>query len=104
MSYLQHSIQKQPYKGVLIKRRSEKTQNYTEHPCRSVISTVLQSNFIIITFQYGCSVILLDIFRTPVYKNTFRGLLQPISTFSFVTVDAFCEVSEIFRSTMKKNE
>ena len=47
-----------------------------EHPCRSVISIKLQSNVIEITLRHGCSlVILLHIFRTPFYKNTYGGLL-----------------------------
>ena len=42
-----------------------------EHPCRSVISIKLQSNFIEITFRHGCSPVnLLHIFRTPLPKNT----------------------------------
>ena len=50
-------------KGVL-KLRSKFTG---EHPCRSVISTKLQSNFI----QHGCSPEnLLNIFGTPLTKNT----------------------------------
>ena len=46
-----------------------------EHPCRSVISIKLLSNFINVTFWHGCSVNLLHIFRTPFYKNTYGGLL-----------------------------
>ena len=47
-----------------------------EHPCRSVISIKLQSNFIEITRWHGCSPLyLLHIFRTPVHKNTSGGLL-----------------------------
>ena len=46
-----------------------------EHPCRSVISIKLLSNFIEITLQYGRSPLnLLHIFRTPFSKNTSRGL------------------------------
>ena len=37
-----------------------------EHPCRSVTSVKLQSNFIEITLRHGCSPVnLLRIFRTP---------------------------------------
>ena len=47
-----------------------------EHPCRSVISIKLQSNFIEITLRPGCSPInLLYIFRTLFTKNTYRWLL-----------------------------
>ena len=41
-----------------------------EHLCRSVISIKMRSNFIEITLCHGCyPVNLLDIFRTPFYKN-----------------------------------
>ena len=41
-----------------------------EHPCRSVITIKLQSNFIEITLRHGCSrVNLLHIFRTLFLKN-----------------------------------
>ena len=47
-----------------------------EHPCRSVISIKLQSNFIEIALQHGCSPVnLLHIFRTSFPKNTSRRLL-----------------------------
>ena len=47
-----------------------------EHPCRSVISIKLQSNFIEITLRHGCSPVnLLHIFRAPFPKNTAGGLL-----------------------------
>ena len=47
-----------------------------EHPCWSVISIKLQSNFIEITVQHGCSPVnLLPIFRTPFLKNAFGELL-----------------------------
>ena len=46
-----------------------------KHPCRSAISTKLQSNFIEITLRHGCSIVnLLHIFKTLFYKNTFGGL------------------------------
>ena len=51
-----------------------------EHPCRSVISIKLQSNFIEITLPHGCSPVnSLHIFRTPFLKNTSKRLL-PIHT------------------------
>ena len=47
-----------------------------EHPCWSVISIKLQSNFIVITLWHGCSPAnLLHIFRIPVLKYTSEGLL-----------------------------
>ena len=46
-----------------------------EHPCRSVISIKLQSNFTEITLRHGCSpVSLLCIFRTPFFESTSREL------------------------------
>ena len=42
-----------------------------EHPCQSVISLKLLSNFIEFTLWHGCSPVnLLHIFRTPFPKNT----------------------------------
>ena len=42
-----------------------------EHPCRSVTSIKLQSNFIEITVRHGSSTVnLLHIFRTTFSKNT----------------------------------
>ena len=50
-----------------------------EHPCRSVISIKLQNNFIGIALRHGCSPVnLLNIFRTPFYKNRSEGLLHSI--------------------------
>ena len=47
-----------------------------EHPCRSAISVKLQSKFIEITLQHGCSPVnLLHIFRIPFPKNTSGWLL-----------------------------
>ena len=47
-----------------------------EHPCWSVISIKLQSNFIEIALQHGCSPVnLLYIFRIPSLKNTSGQLL-----------------------------
>ena len=47
-----------------------------EHPCRSVISINLQSNFIEIILRHGCSLVnLLHIFRTTFTKNTSERLL-----------------------------
>ena len=48
-----------------------------EHLCRSLILIHLQSNFIKITLQHGCSPVnLLHIFRSPFPKNTSAGLLM----------------------------
>ena len=47
-----------------------------EHPCRSAISTKLQSNIIKITLRHGCSPVnLVHIFRTPFLRNTQGWLL-----------------------------
>ena len=47
-----------------------------EHPCRSVISIKLQSNFIEIALWHGCSPVnLLYIFRTSFPSNTSGWLL-----------------------------
>ena len=44
-----------------------------EHPCRKGI---LLCKFIGITFRHGCSLVNLPhIFRTPIYKSTYGGLL-----------------------------
>ena len=59
-------------KGVL-KIRSKFTG---EHPCRSVISIKLQSNFIEIALRHGYSPVnLLRVLRTPFPKNTSGRLL-----------------------------
>ena len=45
-----------PSRGVLKKRCSENMQQiYRKHPCQSVISLNLLSNFIEITLRHGCS-------------------------------------------------
>ena len=65
-------------KGVL-KICRKKICNFTEHSCRSVISEKLLCNFIEITLRHECSsVILIYIFRTPFYKNIYRGLFLRI--------------------------
>ena len=47
-----------------------------EHPWKRVNSTKLQSSFIEIILQHGCSPVnLLHIFRTPFPKKRYRGLL-----------------------------
>ena len=55
-----------------------------EHPCRSVISIKLQSNFIEITLRHGCSLVnLIHIFRTTFYKNTFGRLILDIQSWGY---------------------
>ena len=50
-----------------------------EHPCRSVILTKLQSNFIEITLRHGCSPVkLLHISRTPFPRNASGWVLLPL--------------------------
>ena len=60
-------IQKYPSKGVLKKSVLKICSKFTgKHPCRSVFSIKLQSNFIEITLRHGCSSVnLLHFFRTP---------------------------------------
>ena len=73
-------MQKQPSRGArkkgcfgVLKICSKFT---VEHPCRSVISIKLQSNFIEITLWHGCfPVNLLHMFRTPFLRNTCRLML-----------------------------
>ena len=74
-------IKKQPYGGVLRKRCSEICSKFTgEHPCQSVVSVKLQSNFIEMSLWHGYSpVIWLYIFRTPFAKNTSGMLLLEIN-------------------------
>ena len=61
----------------LVKRTLKICNKFTgEHPCRSVISIKLQSNFIELTLRYGCSPLnLLHTFKTPFTKNSYGGLL-----------------------------
>ena len=63
-------------KGVL-KICSKFTGEYT---CGSMISIKLQSNFIEITLQHGCSPVnLLNIFRTPFLEQLRRAPCEPIT-------------------------
>ena len=66
-SKINRIVQKQPTRRVLKKRFLKIYSKFTgEHPCRSVISMKLKSNFIEIALRHGCSpVSLLHIFRTP---------------------------------------
>ena len=75
-----------------------------EHPCRSVISIKLQSNFIEIALRHGCSPLnLLHIFRTPFARSTSRWLLlntpeinKEVLVFSFISVIQ-AELNEFMR-------
>ena len=69
--------EKQPTRAALKKKCSENMQQiYMRHPCRSVISIKLQSNFTEITLRFECSFInLLHIFKTSFPKNISSGLL-----------------------------
>ena len=63
-----------------------------EHPCQSVISIKLQSNFIEIALWHGCSSVnLLRIFRAPFSRKTsewlFLNLSQEISQITSLIVD-----------------
>ena len=56
-----------------------------EHPCRSVISIKLQSNFIKIALWHGCSPAnLLHVFRTPFPRNTSGWLLLKYCQGTFI--------------------
>ena len=56
-----------------------------EHPCQSVVSIKLHSNFIEVTLWHGCSPVnLVHISRTIFYKNTYGELLlEAIYVFMF---------------------
>ena len=77
-----------------------------EHPCRSVISTTLLSNFIEITLRHGCSPVnLLHIFRTSFTKNT-SGLLllnQIKSEVAFFQVSWKLAILIMLASIIRKN-
>ena len=61
-----------------------------EHPCRSVISIKLHSNFIEVTLRQGCSPVnVLNIFRTLFPKNTSGWLLLQKGTICTQTVTFF---------------
>ena len=64
-------FQKQPSRGTLRK-----------NPCRSMISIILQNNFIEITLWHGCSPVnLLHVFWILFYKNTSGRLLLFFTTY-----------------------
>ena len=63
-----------------------------ERQCRKVISIKLQSNFIEITLQHGCSpVILLHNFRTPFSQNTSGWLLLKVKSWRFIICNTMTE-------------
>ena len=70
-------LPKQPSVGVLMKGVLKICSKFIgEHPCRSVISIKLQSNFIKITLWHGVSPVnLLHRFRTSFSRSTPGGLL-----------------------------
>ena len=91
-------VQKQPSRCALRKRCSENIrQIYRIHPCKSVISIKLQSNFIKIALWHGCcSVNLLHFFRIPIYKNTSGGLLLKVCLFwKFIHYTIHCDKTPI---------
>ena len=69
--------QNKPPRGVLNKSVLKICSKFTGgHPCQSVISIKLQSNFSEIRLRHGCSIVnLMHIFRTSFPKNTSRRLL-----------------------------
>ena len=80
-----------------------------EHPYRSA---KLQSNFIEITFQHGCSPVnLLHIFRIPFLKNTFPWLLKDKVNLKIYDVTAwltnnsntYCPISHEVKTTRHWN-
>ena len=83
-------LQKQPYRGVLKKRRSDNLQQiYRRKPMPKWISVKMLWNFFEIPLQHGCfPVRLLHIFRTPFPKNTFEGLLLVLGRQIFVNADS----------------
>ena len=102
-----NNVQKQPSRGALKKRCSEISSKSTgEHPCRSAILIKLQSNFIEISLQHGCSPLnLLHIFRTPLPKNTCGWLLLNV-IISFLILSRFGRFPLFIaaRYTVQKNE
>ena len=76
------SKQKQPFRSVLRKRRSENMQQiFRRTPMPKCDFIKLLCDFIEITLLHGCSPVnLLHIFRAPFYKNTSEWLLLLIKT------------------------
>ena len=79
--FLDHVIHRSSHTKVFFKKGVLKIYSkFTkEHPCRSVISIQLQSNFIEIALWHGCSLVnLLHIFRTSSPRNASGWLLLNI--------------------------
>ena len=76
-----------------------------EHPCRSVISIRLQSNFIEITLLHGCSPVnLLHIFRTPFPKNFSGWLLKPLVTLKSRQGVSIEKISSVIQKFINKHQ
>ena len=86
--------QKQPTRGDLWKSVLKISNKFTgEHPCRSVISIKLQSNFTKTTLRHGCSPVnLLLIFRTPFPSNTSGWLLLKGRSCNSWNIEAEAEI------------
>ena len=54
-----------------------------KHPCRSVISVKLLCNFEV-GLRHGYPPVNLHIFRAPLFKNTYGGLLQSVTNDDWV--------------------
>ena len=76
-----------------------------EHPCRSVISIRLQSNFIEITLLHGCSAVnLLHIFSTPFPKNFSGWLLKPLVTLKSRQGVSIEKISSVIQKFINKHQ
>ena len=75
-----------------------------ERPCRSATSIKLQSNFIEVALQDGCSPInLLHIFRPPFPKNTSEGLFLYV-LFSLKLASPYLFKTSFFNVLVKKTK
>ena len=74
-----------------------------EHPCRSVISVTLESNFIEMALRHGCSTVnLLHIFRTALFKNTSGGLGYTYGDKSFLLLPFLSRQQKIILSIWER--
>ena len=72
-----------------------------EHPCRSAISIKLQSNFIEIALQHGCSLVnFLHIFRTSFPRSTYGWLL--LGYLSSLCSSRLCGPERLDKSLVRK--
>ena len=55
-----------------------------KHPCRSAISVKLLCSYIEVGLRHGCPPVNLHIFRAPLFKNTYGGLLQSVTSDDWV--------------------